>query len=128
MLVWFYSVDAMEIVHRWSDFVQQLAARHVPLPPLFLVVGLVLLVMGCVSLLFGYHTRYGAVILFGLTIIAAFLLHDYWHFSDTVTRQVEYEIFIRDIAICGGLLIMIGLGGGPFAIDNRSSGGGKGRR
>ena len=43
-----------------------------PLPPLVLVVALVLIVMGCFSLLFGYHTRHGAVLLFGLTIVAAF--------------------------------------------------------
>jgi uncharacterized membrane protein YphA (DoxX/SURF4 family) len=66
------------------------------------------------------------MILFGLTVVAAVLLHDYWHFSDLAARDVEFEIFARDIAICGGLLLIMGVGGGPFAIDNRS--GGKPRR
>jgi len=127
-LVWFYASGLMNIIQHWSNFAEQLSSRHVPLPPLFLVVGLILVVMGCFSLLFGYHARHGAVLLFGLTIVAAFLLHDFWHFSDTAARQVEYEIFARDIAICGGLLLMIGVGGGPFAVDNRSGGGSSGRR
>jgi putative oxidoreductase len=128
-LVWFYASGIVNIIQHWTNFAEQLSSRHVPLPPLFLVVGLILVVMGCFSLLFGYHTRHGAVLLFGLTIVAAFLLHDFWHFSDAAARQMEYEIFARDIAICGGLLLMIGVGGGPFAIDNRGSGGGgKGRR
>ena len=123
-LVWFYASGAMNILNRWTDVAEQLSGRHVPLPPLVLVVSLILIVMGCFSLLFGYHTRYGAVILFGLTIVAAVTLHDFWHFSDAAARNVEFEIFARDIAICGGLLLMMGVGAGPFAIDNR----GKGKR
>jgi putative oxidoreductase len=126
-LVWFYASGAMNILNRWSSVAEQLSARHVPLPPLVLVVALILIAMGCFSLLFGYHVRHGAVILFGLTVVAAVLLHDFWHFSDAAARAVEFEIFARDIAICGGLLLMMGVGGGPFAVDNRSSGG-KGKR
>jgi putative oxidoreductase len=129
-LSWFYGIAAMDILNHWSSILVQLNAKHLPLPPLLLVVALVMIVMGVVSLLFGYHTRYGAVILFGLTIATAFAMHDFWHFTNSLTRAVEFEIFTRDVAISGGLLIMIGLGGGPFAIDNRSmgGGGGKGRR
>jgi uncharacterized membrane protein YphA (DoxX/SURF4 family) len=127
-LVWFYATGAMNIVYHWSVMAAQLSARHVPLPPLILVIALIFVTLGCVSLLFGYHTRHGAVLLFGTTIVAAVLLHDFWHFSDAGARATQYEIFARDIAICGGLLLMIGVGGGPLAIDNRSVGGGKGRR
>jgi putative oxidoreductase len=126
-LVWFYGSGGMNIIDRWANVAEQLSSRHVPLPPLVLVVALILIAMGCFSLLFGYHTRHGAVILFGLTIIAAVTLHDFWHFSDAAARDVEFEIFARDIAICGGLLLMIGVGAGPFAIDNRARSGGKSR-
>ena len=124
-LVWFYATGAVNIVNGWSDVAQQLTTRHVPMPPLILVIGLILVVMGCISLLLGYHARHGAVLLFGLTIVSAVLLHDFWHFSDATSRAVEFEIFARDIAVCGGLLLMIGVGAGPFAIDNRGGGGKK---
>jgi putative oxidoreductase len=127
-LAWFYGSAAMDILYRWSSIVSQMGAKHLPLPPLLLVVALLMIVMGVVSLALGYHTRSGAVILFGLTIAAAFGLHDFWHMANAAVRGVEFDIFTRDVAICGGLLVMMGLGGGPFAIDNRSMGGGKGRR
>jgi uncharacterized membrane protein YphA (DoxX/SURF4 family) len=127
-LSWFYGSAALDIVYRWSSIVTELNGKHLPLPPLLLVVALLMIVMGVISLAFGYHTRYGAVILFGLTIAAAFALHDFWHYANAGARDAEFDIFTRDVAICGGLLVMIGLGGGPFAIDNRSMGGGKGRR
>ncbi len=129
-LVWFYGTGAMNVLNHWSSMAAQLADKHVPLPPLVLVIGLILVVMGCFSLLFGYHARHGAVMLFGLTIVAAVTLHDYWHYADATLRALQFEIFARDVAICGGLLLMVGVGAGPFAIDNRGSGGGggKGRR
>jgi len=119
LLVWFYVSSARHIAMDWQEVADQLLAHHVPLPPLVMLVVLVLLGIGVLSLAVGYHARYGAVLLFGLTIAAAFFLHDYWRVADPALRQMEREIFIRDVAICGGLLILIGLGPGPFAIDAR---------
>jgi putative oxidoreductase len=118
--VWFYGGGAMNILGDWQNVAARLSVHHVPLPPLVLVVALLLIVMGCFSLLFGYHTRHGAVMLFGLTIVAAVSLHDFWHIADAAARRAEFEIFARDIAICGGLLLMVGMGPGPFGIDNRA--------
>lgn len=126
--VWFYLTSAMDILGNWHGIAADLAVKHVPIPPLVLLVALVLIFMGCISLLFGYHTRHGAVMLFGMTIIATFVLHDFWHYGDAQARAAEFGVFIRDFAISGGLLLMVGMGPGPFAIDNRGkSGGGKKR-
>lgn len=121
--VWFYSNAAMNILANWSDVARDLAAKHVPLAPLILLTVLILIFLGSVSLLLGYHTRYGAVLLFGMTLAAAVTMHDYWHYGDAVERAREFGIFTRDVAIGGGLLLLIGMGPGPFAIDNRGGGG-----
>jgi len=133
IFVWFYGNAAMDVVHHWSGYAGQLAARHMPVPPLMLVFALLLVAIGCLSLLFGYHTRHGAVLLFGVTIVAAVTLRDYWHFSDDQARLAAFQLFSRDLAICGGLLLLVGMGGGPLAVDNRgggkpSGGGGKVKR
>jgi len=117
--VWFYLTSAMDIVGSWRSLATELAARHVPLPPLVLLIALILIVMGSISLLFGYHTRHGAMLLFAMTIVAAVILHGYWHYADRASHARELGIFARDIAICGGLLLLVGLGPGPFAVDNR---------
>ena len=127
-LVWFYASGLVNIIEHWSNFAEQLSSRHVPLPPLFLVVGLILVVMGCFSLLFGYHTRHGAVLLFGMTMVAAVTMHDFWHYGDAAARATQFGIFARDFAICGGLLMMVGMGPGPFAVDNAGKGGGGKKR
>jgi putative oxidoreductase len=128
VLIWFYLSGAMDVLNNWHHIAETMGYKHVPIPPLVLLVVLIVIFMGCLSLLFGWHTRHGAVLLFTLTIIGAVVMHDYWHMSDPVVRATEFGIFARDIAISGGLLLLIGMGPGPFAVDNTSLGGGKGRR
>jgi uncharacterized membrane protein YphA (DoxX/SURF4 family) len=33
-------------------------------------------------------------------------------------RAADYDIFARNVAIAGGLLLLIGMGSGRFGIDN----------
>jgi putative oxidoreductase len=124
ILVWFYGATIMNILAGWPHQVAVLDAHHVPVAPAVLVMTLIFLFLGCISLLFGYHARHGAVLLFGLTIVAAWTLHPFWMFADGGTRAAEFDVFARDVAICGGLLMVVGLGPGPFALDNRGGGGG----
>jgi putative oxidoreductase len=125
--VWFYLTSAMDILGNWRGIASELASKHVPIPPLILLVVLLLIIMGSISLLFGYHTRHGAIILFGITLVAAVTMHDFWHYTEAGARATQFGIFARDFAICGGLLLMVGMGPGPFAIDNRGKAGGKKR-
>lgn len=122
--VWFYLTSALDILGNWRAITTDMASKHVPIAPLVLLVVLVFMLLGCLSLLFGYHTRHGAILLFGMTIIAAVTMHDFWHYAQAAARAYQFSIFARDFAICGGLLLMVGMGPGPFAVDN--SGKGKG--
>jgi uncharacterized membrane protein YphA (DoxX/SURF4 family) len=61
-----------------------------------------------------------------MTMIAAVTMHDFWHYADAAARAQQFAIFARDFAICGGLLLLVGMGPGPFALDNRGKSGGSG--
>ena len=52
-LAWFYLTGALNATHDWHVLAGHMLARHVPLPPLVLMVGLVLVLLGVVSLVFG---------------------------------------------------------------------------
>jgi putative oxidoreductase len=124
----FFSKSAMDILGNWHNIATDMAAKHVPIPPLVLLVVLLLIAMGSISLLFGYHTRHAALMLFGLTMVAAVTMHDFWHFPEGHDRADQFGMFVRDFAISGGLLLMVGLGPGPFAVDNRGKAGGVGKK
>ena len=120
-LAWFFLSEVCARAGAWDANVTKMAMLGLPVPPLLLAAGLIVMILGGASLLLGFHARHGAMLLFGFTIVATVLMHDYWHLHAIADRDADYEIFARNIAIAGGLLMVIGLGGGPFAVDNRDS-------
>lgn len=119
VLAWFFLSAAWQRGAHWSATISLMALQHIPAPPPLLALALIVMILGGLSLLLGYHTRHGAMLLFGFTIAAAVLMHDFWHVHDPIGRASDYELFARDIAVAGGLLFLVGMGPGPFALDNR---------
>jgi putative oxidoreductase len=119
VLAWYFAGQAWLFGHRWDASIADLAARHVPVPALVLVLALTVMVLGALALVLGYQARHGAVLLFAFVLIASVALHDFWIMPEGAPRDAEFAIFARNMAIAGGLLMIVGLGPGRFAIDNR---------
>ncbi len=123
---WFFLAQVALYGGNWDSTIDLMNVRGVSGAAFILALMLLLLSMGALSLIFGYHARYGALILFTITIIATVVLHDWWRIHDDLNqRAAEYELFACHLAIAGGLLMLIGQGPGPIAIDNKARGGGK---
>jgi len=118
-LAWFFLSEVYARASAWDVNVTKMAMLDMPVPPLLLAIALIVMILGGLSLLLGFHARHGAMLLFGFTVVATVLMHDYWNHMNAVDRAADYELFARNVAIAGGLLMVIGLGAGPFAIDNK---------
>jgi putative oxidoreductase len=120
---WFFLIQVFSYLGDWEGTITVMNFAGVPGAAFLLAVTLILMTMGALSLIFGYHARYGALILFTIMIIATVAIHDYWRYSDPGTRAAEFRLFAGNAAIAGGLLMLIGMGPGPVAIDNSGRGG-----
>lgn len=125
VLAWFYLVQAYRYAMDWNGTAELLSMKGLAGAPIFLLIGLVGITLGSISLLLGYRTRVGALALFVITVWATVTMHDYWNLRTLAARAADYDIFARNIAITGGLLALIGMGGGPFGIDGSGGGGSK---
>lgn len=117
VLAWFYLSEALHYVGQWDATIELMAFKHIPAAPLLLVLTLIVVLLGALSLILGYQARHGAILLFGFTIIVTWAMHDFWVLHNPVERAAEFETFARNLAIAAGLLILIGMGPGPIAID-----------
>jgi putative oxidoreductase len=116
---WFFLSQVAMYGGDWDSTVTLMTFRGVPSAPFLLALTLLIVVFGSLMLILGFHARYGAMLLFGVTIITAVLMHDYWQIHDNpVARQSDFELFACNIAIAGGLLLLVGQGAGPVAFDN----------
>lgn len=117
VLAWFFLTQAYHYALDWNDTAILLTMKNVPTPPVLLLTALTGIILGSISLLLGFRTRAGALALFAITIAATVTMHDYWHLRVPAARSADFDIFARNIAIAGGLLMLIGMGSGRFAID-----------
>jgi putative oxidoreductase len=71
-------------------------------------------VLGGLALVVGYRTRIVAVALAAFTALAGFLFHG-------SPDQMQQLMFLKNLAIAGGLLILAARGAGSWSLDARSS-------
>jgi len=67
-----------------------------------------------ILLVIGWQTRYAALALAGFTLLAGFLFH--FNFAD----QMQSILFMKNIAITGGLLLVFAHGAGALSLDAKS--------
>lgn len=80
----------------------------IPSPDLMVWVVIVLELVGGLAILFGIGSRLAAFLLAGFSIAAAILFH--WKPGD----QMQHILFMKNLAIAGGLLLLTANGPGRF--------------
>jgi putative oxidoreductase len=74
-----------------------------------------LLIMGGLMVLFGYRSTLGAVLLLMYWVPVTFITHDFWNYPKDELRD-QSILFMKNIAIIGGLLMLAGKGSGRYSI------------
>ena len=100
------------------------ASKGVPLPTVATVVTGIMIIAGGLSVLLGYKTKIGAILLAVFLIPTAFMMHAFWG-VDEATAAAEMPHFMKDLALAGGALIIAYFGAGPYSLDNRGTGDGE---
>jgi putative oxidoreductase len=82
---------------------------------LLLVGAIVLLVLGGTLVSIGYRSSLGAILLMLYWIPLTFIIHDFWNY-DEPEKRFQAMLFMKNIAITGGLLIILVNGSGRYSI------------
>lgn len=105
----------------YDETFQFMAAKHLPMIPVLLVVAALVELIGSISLIFGYKTRFGAILLMLFLIPVTYFFHDFWNYTNDAEKKLQIAIFFRNLAIFGGLLFIASVGPGKWACDWCSS-------
>lgn len=98
----------------WATYME--AAGGVPGELLPLVI---LTELGCGLLLIaGWKTRYAAFALAGFCLLANWFFHMGWD-RPPPGGHFNWVIFVKNFAVCGGLLAIAGRGAGAWSLDAR---------
>lgn len=93
-----------------------IASKGLPLPQLGAVIAVVVEFVGAIALIVGFQTRLVAFIMAVFTVAAGVFFHNYWAMpADQV--YVNQIMFMKNLSIAGGLLMMSAFGAGALSID-----------
>ena len=87
-----------------------------PRSPFLLAGSIVLRLAGGLSVLTGFHARWGAVLLLLFVVPATFFGHAFW--GKPVEKRTHESIeFLNNLSMAGGLLLVLIAGSGAFSVD-----------
>jgi putative oxidoreductase len=73
-----------------------------------------------VSLL-GHRARVGAWFIALFLVPVTFMMHKFWTVHDPMMAQIQTIMFMKNVSILGGALLISRFGAGPLSLDARHS-------
>lgn len=100
----------------WPGVVGAVEAKGLPIPMLFGAGAILLELGGGLMVAIGYKARIGAAALILFTIMTMIFFHNFWAFEGA-DYQMQMINFMKNLAITGGLFLILAYGAGPMSVD-----------
>ncbi len=120
LLVGLFLVGGWGKVNGLEGTGKYIASKGLPSPDLLAMGAAALELIAPILIIIGFQTRLAALALAGFTLVASLLFHNYWAIADAGQAMQQYLMFSKNMAILGGLLVLVAFGPGRFSIDGRS--------
>lgn len=101
----------MDAMSEWQNFaafsetIQETLTVLVPWSSLLLLVGVLFNLLGATMVLTAYRAKIGAWLLILFMIPTTLLFHSFWFFEGPM-REIQLTMFLKNLAILGGLILV----------------------
>src|SRR5712664_4641795 len=90
------------------------ASQGVPFASIAVPLSGVLAIAGGLSILLGYRAKLGAWLIAMFLIPVTLMLHKFWAVHDPMMAQIHMGMFMKNMSMLGGALLISQFGAGPF--------------
>jgi putative oxidoreductase len=97
------------------------AQQGVPLASISVPFSGVMALLGGLSVLLGYRAKWGAWLLIVFLIPVTLMLHNFWAVKDPMMAQIQIAMFMKNVSMMGGALLISQFGAGPLSASRRRS-------
>jgi putative oxidoreductase len=98
------------------------AQKGVPLASLAVPLSGIIAFAGGLSILLGYKAKIGAWLLVLFLVPVTLMMHNFWTLTDPMMAQMDQAMFMKNVAMLGGALLIAHFGAGPVSLDARRAG------
>jgi putative oxidoreductase len=93
------------------------AAQGVPAASVLVPLAGILAFVGGLSVALGYRARIGAWMLVVFLVPVTLMMHRFWAAGDPAVALLQRVMFLKNLAILGGALVVTHFGAGPVSFD-----------
>ena len=92
---------------RIADHIERMRAFGTPAPAALFWLGILLQFAGCALVILGWHPALGVDCFIVFIVAATAIFHRFWQKRDPVQRNFSRLSFLANLAILGGLLLLL---------------------
>lgn len=108
MMAFFVTAGTLNLMpHRVKDHIERMTGFGVPLPAAAFWIGIAMEFAGCALVLTGWHAEIGLWLLIAFTAVAGSMFHRFWRVEDPVRRHSLRIALLNNVAVIGGLLVLL---------------------
>jgi putative oxidoreductase len=103
--------------HFLSQTVAFAASQGVPLASIAVPLSGIIALAGGLSILLGYRAEIGAWLLVLFLVPVTLSLHKFWVATDPMMYQMQFAMFMKNVALMGAALFISQTGSGSWSLD-----------
>jgi putative oxidoreductase len=104
--------------HFNHDLINYAATQGVPLAWFFVPLSGLMGLLGGFSILIGYKARWGAWLIALFLLVITVMIHRFWVLEDPAEVAMQRVMFLKNLSMMGGALLIAYFGTGPLSVDN----------
>lgn len=104
--------------HFTSASIGYAASLGVPLPSIVVPLSGLMALIGGLSIATGFKAKWGALLIILFLIPVTLMMHQFWIVKDSMMMQMQMAMFMKNIAILGGAIIIANFGSGPLSLES----------
>jgi putative oxidoreductase len=117
LLVFLFVYSGFNKISGFEGTEAAIASKNVPLPAIATAIAIIIECIGGAMIAFGWKARWAAIVVAVFTLVATILFHNFWAMTDAAAIKTNQLMFLKNIAVIGGLLLVFALGPGRYSID-----------
>lgn len=96
-----------------------MASKGLPMVNILLVLTIIIELGGGIMVLLGWRASEAALVIFLFLIPVSVVFHGFWSIEDP--GDVQMRMFMKNVGIMGGLLVIAGMGSGPLSLGGNKT-------
>ncbi|MEO8652944.1 MAG: DoxX family protein [Ramlibacter sp.] len=118
LVAWLFIPAGFSKIGGFAGVAGYIGSKGLPLPEVAAAIAIAVELGLGLALLFGWKARWAAL---GLAIFVAVItpiFHNFWA-SPAAQQMMQQQAFYKNVAVLGGLLVLVAFGPGGWSIDGR---------